>query len=201
MKNFFKTLVLVCLMIFNVIHAPLNAHPHVFIANRIQVVFDDKGVAGFKVFWAFDDMFSAMIAQDFDNNKDGTLNNEEIKTIKEKAFAYIAPHNYYIHIKINGKEFPVKFIRDFTARLEQGKLFYEFVIPCHVRALSSPKSIVISPYDTEYYSALYFTEKNPVSIKSPKGFTVETQIKEDPNTRIYYDMVHPWSLFLRFKIG
>ena len=201
MKIFFKTLLLVGLLILNVTGSSLNAHPHVFIANKIQVIFDEKGVAGFKVSWAFDEMFSAMIAQDFDADKNGRLNENEIKTIKEKAFAYIAPHNYYINIKINGEDFPIKFVRDFTARLEKGNLFYDFTIPCHVTALAAPKTILVSPYDKEYYSALYFTEKDPVSIKAAKGFKVETRIAEDPDTRIYYDMVHPWTLFLNFKTG
>jgi len=36
------------------------SHPHVFMTQQITSVFDDKGVAGFKIRWEFDDMFSSM---------------------------------------------------------------------------------------------------------------------------------------------
>jgi ABC-type uncharacterized transport system substrate-binding protein len=45
-----------------------SAHPHVYVDARVDVVFDDKGLAGFKVTWVFDEMFSNMIAYDFDTN-------------------------------------------------------------------------------------------------------------------------------------
>ena len=47
----------------------IQAHPHVFIVQRINAVFDDKGLAGFRMWWKFDDMFASMIAEDHDLNR------------------------------------------------------------------------------------------------------------------------------------
>ena len=50
-----------CLILFlNVLCIGSNviAHPHVFIVQRLNIVFDNKGLAGFWVEWNFDEMFS-----------------------------------------------------------------------------------------------------------------------------------------------
>ena len=54
-----------CLILFlNVLCIGSNviAHPHVFIVQRLNIVFDNKGLTGFWVEWNFDEIFSSMIA-------------------------------------------------------------------------------------------------------------------------------------------
>jgi len=118
--NFYFLTVIVFPVLLFLSAQPVAAHPHVFIVQDTKIVFDEKGLAGFKIYWAFDEMFSVMIAEDFDKDQNGTLGEQEVATIKEKAFSYIAPHNYYIHIKIEGNPFAVKFITDFNATLNTG---------------------------------------------------------------------------------
>ena len=177
-----------------------HAHPHVFIAQNTRVLFDEKGMAEIKIRWTFDEMFSVMILEDFDSNRDKVLDTMEIQTIKEKAFGYIASHNYYIHIKIDNKPFEVKFIKDFNARVENGKLVYEFTIPCHVTAIATPKKIMISPYDPEYYSAIYFPDQQSVSFENQDRYEITSAIDIDRSTLFFHETVNPYALFLTFKI-
>ena len=58
-------------------------HPHVFIDNSISIVFDEHGLAGFGIEWAFDEMFSAMIIHNYDRNKNGKFEAGEIEEIKK----------------------------------------------------------------------------------------------------------------------
>lgn len=176
------------------------SHPHVFIAQNLTIEFDEKGLKGIDVCWKFDDMFSTMICDDYDQNKNGILENAEVASIKEKAFSYIAKYNYFIYVKIDGKPFQVKYVTDFSARIEKGKLIYEFFIPCHVSAGKNFKHIIIDSYDPTYSSAIYFTKKHPYKINNNGPFEVTAQIKRDQSTSIYYDMVHPWGLFFEFRL-
>ena len=176
-----------------------QAHPHVFIVQRLDVVFDAKGLAGIKVRWKFDDMFASMIAGDHDLNKNGKLEANEIQAVKEKAFTFISKYNYFFFVKIDNTPFEVKFIRDFNAILENKKLVYEFLIPCHVMATNHFKKVTVASYDPTYYTAIYFTQKKPVSLTSADAFVVKTAIRQDPDTKIYFDMVHPWTLFAEFR--
>lgn len=182
------------------VFAEAKTHPHVFIAQQTRVIFDDKGLAGFEIFWEFDEMFSVMISEDFDSDHNGTLDRKEVAVIKEKAFGYIAPHNYYINIKIDGKVFPVKYVKGFNAVLASGKLTYEFFIPCHVTAAKNPKKVILSPYDPEYYSAIYFPEKRYLPMENPSGFMVKSRIERDKDTLIFYETVNPLAIFLDFGL-
>lgn len=181
-------------------HLPVaHAHPHVFIVQRLNVVFDEKGLAGIKVRWKFDDMFASMIAEDHDINRNGKFETNEIKKVKEKAFEFISKQSYFTFIKIDNTPFQVKFVRDFNAILENRKLVYEFLIPCHVTATNQFKKVTVACYDPSYYTAIYFTQKKPVSLTAADRFEVTTSLKEDPDTKIYFDMIHPWTLFMEFR--
>ena len=175
------------------------AHPHVFIVQRLNVVFDDKGLSGIRVRWKFDDMFASMIAEDHDVNRNGKLEAEEVAVVREKAFSYIKEYGYFSFIVIEKKPFQVKYIKDFNAILENKGLVYEFLIPCHVTATNRKKKITMASYDPSYYSAIFFDENEPVSLTHSDGFEVATSVGKDPDTRIYYDMVHPWALFMEFR--
>jgi ABC-type uncharacterized transport system substrate-binding protein len=177
-----------------------SAHPHIFIIQRFEAFFDDQGFSGIKVSWNFDEMFSNMIAEDYDKNRNGSLEKEEVELIKKEAFSYISQYNYFIFIKIDNKPFEIKYIKDFSASLEKGKISYEFFVPCHVNAIEGFKNIIISGYDPTYYSAIFFAENSPVTLKNSEQFEIKTSIKKDDSTRIYYDTVNPWALFLDFKL-
>ena len=176
------------------------AHPHVFIVQRLKIVFDNQGLAGFRVEWHFDDMFSSMIATDYDQNQNSTLEPAEVAVVKEKAFSYIAEYDYFIFVKINGQSFKVKWIKDFSAVLKNGKLSYHFFVPCHVKAHKLFKQIVIAAYDPSYYTAIFFAQKQPALVENGDQFVIESSLKEDKSTLIYFGMVNPWALFLKFRL-
>lgn len=202
MKRFKLFSILVSLAAAGLFFSPLPAiaHPHVFIAQNTRIVFDDKGLAGFRVSWAFDEMFSSLIAADFDADQNGKLDKKEVRVIREKAFGYIAEHNYYIHVDIDGKPFAVKYVTEFNAFLKGGKLHYDFFVPCHVRATAHPKKIKLSPYDPAYYSSIYFPDNTPVTFKNRDGFVIDASIKRDMSTLIYYDTVNPLAVFMSFSV-
>ncbi len=177
---------------------PVGAHPHIFIVQRLAVAFDDKGLAGFHVHWKFDDMFAGMIAEDHDRNHNGRLEPDEVQSIRENAFVYLAEFNYFVFVTIGNKPFKVKYTTDFTATLEDGRLEYRFFVPCHVRAARNVKKITVATYDPSYYTAIFFAKNRPVSLTAADACDVKTAIREDPATTIYYGMVHPWTLFLEF---
>jgi ABC-type uncharacterized transport system substrate-binding protein len=176
-----------------------HAHPHVFIEQRLNAVFDDKGLAGIQVHWKFDEMFTSMIAEEYDINRNGRLEAKEIELIREKAFSRISGNSYFCFIKIENKPFHVNFIKNFKAALENYELVYEFFIPCHVTAAGKYKKLVIATYDPSYYTAIFFAENSPVSLTSSKTYEVKTAVREDPSIKFYYDQVNPWSLYLEFR--
>ncbi len=175
------------------------SHPHVFITQRVKIVFDAQGLAGFKIYWMFDDMFTSMIAGDYDKNQNKVLEKNEVALIKKEAFSYVSNYNYFTFVKIDGKIFDVKFIQDFSAELHDKKLVYKFFIPCHIVATRNFKHVRVASYDPSYYSAIFFANKGSVSSDNSEPFKVKTAVKEDKSTLIYYGQVSPWTLFLDFR--
>lgn len=191
----------VCVIVIGVlpIQQEANAHPHAFIAQRLNMVFDHKGLAGIRVWWKFDDMFASMIAEDHDINRNGSLETEEVSDVKKEAFDSIAEFNYFSFIKIDKRPFKVKYIKEFNAILKDNYLIYEFFIPCHVTATQQMKMISVASYDPTYYTAIFFTQGDPVILRNDDAFEIKTAIREDPDTKIYFDMIHPWTLFMEFR--
>ena len=176
------------------------SHPHVFVVNKIILIFDDQGFSGIRVNWSFDEFFSSMIAGDYDKNRNKKLEKPEIAMIKKEAFSYLANSDYFSFIKIDGKPFKVKWVTDFSAALSDGTLTYEFFIPCHVKASSTFKEITIAQYDPTYYSAVFFGKNKPVKIEAGPNFETSFIIAENMKESYYYGMVHPVKVALKFRL-
>ena len=191
------SLVLIVFVVF--VHVPVLApHPHVFLYNSIKVVFDEKGLAGFEVKWVFDEMFSNMIIHDFDKNRNGKFETDEIGEIKKGAFSNLSNFDYFTHIKIGGKPFKVKFVKDFSARIIDNALIYQFFVPCHVGAISSFKEIRISIYDNSFYCSVFLT-RNPVDFKNASLYELHHRIGKNKKEAYYYGQVYPEEIIVRFR--
>lgn len=197
-----KICLIIAAGIFILIVSPLHlsAHPHTYIANRFTVLFDDRGMAGIRVNWVFDKFFSTMILEDYDGNHNGALEPAEVQSIKKGAFSFLVNHGYFVHIKIDGKPFEVKFVTDFTARIRRGALIYEFTVPCHVSAAGKPRQIRVAPYDPTFYTLILFAETGAVQIKGGAKFKVDHKIEKNPEEAYYNGMVQPYEMILEFQL-
>ena len=176
------------------------SHPHVFIENTLTIVFDQKGMAGVRVKWVFDELFSSMITEDYDKNHNGNLENYEIRIIKEKAFSNLKNFDFFTFIEIHGKPFTVQYVREFTASLTKGKLNYEFYIPCHVSATNSFKELKISQYDPSYYTSMTFAQNSPVRLEGHSSYEVHYRIMKNLEKAYYFGQIHPVEVVLKFRL-
>jgi ABC-type uncharacterized transport system substrate-binding protein len=176
-----------------------SSHPHVFIQNTLRIVFDQQGLAGVRVKWVFDEFFGSMIADEFDHNHNNKLEKSEIIEIKKGAFANLVNFDYFSFIRINGKPFKVKYVRDFSAALASSKLIYGFMIPCHVKGTATFQEFVISQYDPTYYTRVAFAKDRPVSLEDASAFEVSYRISKNMKEAYYYGQVHPVEVILKFK--
>ncbi len=179
--------------------SPAESHPHVFMYNQITVVFDQKGLAGFEIRWAFDEMFSSMIIMDFDKNRNGRFETSEIESVEKGAFSNLKGFDYFTHIKINGKPFRVKYVKDFSAEIDQGTLIYRFFVPCHVRATKAWRDVKISVYDREFYTSV-FPASSPVALKNQRPFEVRHRIRKNKAEAYYFEQIYPDEVTLGFRL-
>ena len=136
------------------------AHPHVFIDTKVQVL-PEKII----ITWAFDEMTSAMLMDDYDKNKDKKLDANEVAFMEKDHFKTLEPYSYFMHMSDGKDEFDLKRIIEFTAAFENKKLIYTFAIP-----KPKFKKYELRFYDAEMYVALilkkeWLTCKEPIKCK------------------------------------
>lgn len=175
------------------------SHPHVFVHSSIKIVFDEKGLTGFKVKWAFDDMFSNMIINDFDKNKNSSFEPSEIEVIKNEAFSNLKEFDYFTYIKVNAKPFKVVFFKDFSAEIKDNILIYRFFVPCRVQAVSSFKEVRISIYDISFYSSVFLI-KDPIGFENASPYEHHFRIGKNKTEAYYYGQVCPEEITLKFRL-
>ena len=61
---------------------PSRAHPHVFIDGVTDVVFENGKITGIRQHWTFDDVFSLLLIEDFDANKNRKFDKPEIEALR-----------------------------------------------------------------------------------------------------------------------
>lgn len=174
------------------------SHPHVFIHNSVTFVFDNKGLAGFKVYWVFDEMFSNTLILDYDKNGNGNFELSEIKKLEKGAFSNLKNFDYFTHIKIKGKPFKVRFFKDFSAKITKNKVVYIFFLPCHIRAVSSFKEVNISVHDKTFYCTV-FLMKDQIFFENDSPFDHHHQIAKNPKEAFYYGQIYPEEIILKFR--
>ncbi len=178
----------------------LFAHPHIFIDNTLTIVFDENGLAGIKTRWVFDEMFSSMIREDYDTDKDGRFSPAEISRIEAEAFSNLKNFHYLAYIKINGEKFIVQYVKDFSVRLSDNRVIYTFFIPCHVLAGPSDKEVRISMYDNTYYIDVALVEKDPVRVENTSLVDCRYKVVDNRENYHYYcGQVFPYEIILKFK--
>jgi ABC-type uncharacterized transport system substrate-binding protein len=195
MKRFFVPLLLVFFLFCS---RELNAHPHVFIDTRVTVVFDQKGITGFLIEWKFDEMFSAMIIQDFDEDYDSSFSSAEIENIERNAFSNLKNYHYFTYISWKGGEYDGKRVEDFYAAIRGGTLVYRFFVPCRISVVDKEKLVKVWVYDDSYYCDVVYAEDVPVNIEGMEGYSIRYEIVQDVENPYYYGQVFPLQLRLSF---
>jgi ABC-type uncharacterized transport system substrate-binding protein len=176
----------------------VSGHAHVWIHNAVIVHLDKEGMAGFKQEWVFDEMFSNMIIHDFDKNHNSKFEPSEVEEVKKGAFSNLKNFDYFTHVKINGKPFKVKFVKDFNVKIIKNRVVYHFFVPCHIKATSSFKEIRISIYDESFYTSVTLL-KDQVLFRNDKMYEHHHKVELNKNEPYYYGQVYPEEIVLRFR--
>jgi ABC-type uncharacterized transport system substrate-binding protein len=191
-------LFLVAALIFVCLSHNGFSHPHVFVDAELTIVFDDRGLAGFRQRWIFDEMFSNTLLSNFDKNNDHILDVGEVGEIKKGGFGNLRNYGYFTHILIDGKIFDVKYVTKFLAEVHDNRLIYTFFVPCHVAAGDQFKHVTVSLFDETYYTdvALLY---DSLSCEGNSKFVVAYEIKRIKEFSFYYGQIIPNGVSIKFK--
>jgi len=155
------------------------AHPHVFIKYAITLIFGDRDIAGLRLSWTFDEMYSSMIMSDYTKAKDGRVTPDEVKTIEQQNFVNLENFGFFLDLKINGAPVRARRVRDFDAHFDDHRAVFEFTVPLKTDEKQSPNVIEIGVFDPEYYVEFTLRDDYPVVIAHGEGFSPDCNVARD----------------------
>jgi len=194
-NKFFRVLFLVLC----VLSADVYAHPHIFMDCGAAFVFGGDGLEGIRLKWVFDEFYSETITLDFDENKNGFLEEKEVRKVEKESFSNLKNFNYFTCLSLDGKDFEVKKVSDFSAVFSSGMMTFEFFIPFEVKFSGQYKNVVMAVYDGTYYTDVAFLEKNPVVFEKAGGLDCEYRIEPDKKYSYYFGEIIPKVIKMKFR--
>lgn len=145
------------------------AHPHAFVECVFAFVMDQEGLVGFKQRWTLDEITTVSVLDVVDADRNGVLSPQEKIAVRDLSMESLLAYHYFTVARINGKEFPVQKISDFTAELKEGKLTYEFLVPCRVKATKDRfQEVKVAVYDDSFYTFVAYIEEGKAGIDPTK---------------------------------
>jgi ABC-type uncharacterized transport system substrate-binding protein len=175
---------------------PASAHPHVWINDVTTFLFEDRQLTGIRHLWEFDEIFSSYVIDEQDVDRNGELNRAEIDSIQANAFSNLRDYGYFTHVRIDGEELPLTEVADFTARIADGVLVYEFTLPLAKPIDPATSGFAVGVFDPEYYVEVLLDEDDPVRFDGLPSGACTYAVREDEDHPIYYGMVYPPTIFL-----
>lgn len=176
----------------------LNAHPHVFIKSQVAVDFQGTSLSALSVEWTFDELFSQMIAADYDRSRKGSFTETEAAALKKGAFDNLRNYHYFLALFLDGKPLLLPPIRNFRPSMREGRLVYTFSLPLAL-AIASRSELRITIYDDSYYVAFDKLSPTDVSLGSAQAVEASVSIEKTKVHAEWPGQFMPDQIVLRLK--
>ena len=176
------------------------AHPHVFIANTMHVVFDGHSLDHIEFKWVFDDLFSSMLLTDFDKNHTGRFTADEAAAIKKGAFDNLKNYHYFLAFSLDGRPIRLPPIEHFLPSISNGALVYTFRLPLRLDiAKNASHTVGIVIYDDTYYVAFDIMKIAYVALESDTDVDCGVSIEKTKVKAVWPGQYMPDQVVLRMK--
>jgi len=152
---------------------PAQAHPHVWVAVRSEVVFGMDGkILGVRHAWEFDEMYSAFAVQGL--GKDGKPpTKEELAPLAKTNVESLAEFDYFTYAKQNNAKAAFRPPEDVTLESSSRKIVtLRFFLPLET-PVAAKKPFSFQIYDPTYFVSFAMEKKTPVTMaQAPAGCSV-----------------------------
>lgn len=153
--------------------AVAQAHPHVWVAVRSEVVFGPEGkILGVRHAWEFDEMYSAFAVQGLGKNGKPPTR-EELAPLAKTNVESLAEFDYFTYGKQNGAKAAFKPPQDVFLEANDKKIVtLHFFLPLET-PVPAKKPFSFQVYDPTYFVSFAFEKKDPVKLaQAPGGCSV-----------------------------
>ena len=170
---------------------PAEPHPHVWIDTVVKPQFTDGMLTSFAIDWTFDELYSFLVIDDFDSNKNGTLEENELANLAKASRDTLGATNYFTRIMIDGLPLQGVDFTDLTATSQYERISYHFTAKLKQPVDLRTQDLTFATYDENYYIEILLNEDDPVRFEGDWPRACRYEIGRDEVNRIYFDLVAP----------
>ena len=136
-----------------------QAHPHVWVAFKSEVVYaPDGSVTGIRHAWAFDDMFSTFAIQGLETKQKGVYTREDLQPLAEVNVTSLKEYDFFTSSKANGRKTEFVEPKDYHLELKDSLLTLHFLLP--LKTPVKTQTLDLEVYDPAYFVDFSFDDKD-----------------------------------------
>lgn len=141
-----------------------SAHPHVFADSRLEIETSENGmITELRHVWRFDEIFSASVVLDFDEDNNLKLDKNELIKIGEIVRQSLAEFDYYTSVSANGKDVAMSAPDILNADYVDGQLLLLFAMRPE-QPLELKGTISAGVFDPTFYAAMEFISDEDLQV-------------------------------------
>lgn|GEM_PF-669750 len=142
-----------------------QAHPHIWIDAFVTLHFDEGAINRISVHWAFDELYSGVVIQDYDENGNGKLDPNELAQITAESREALRDYNYFTYLTLGQDVLGLTDVEDLQVTVDKDILVYDFSTPLPRPVDPHETDFSFSLYDETYYVELLLDEEVPVRVE------------------------------------
>jgi ABC-type uncharacterized transport system substrate-binding protein len=156
-----------------------DAHPHVWITAKSEVVYGPDGaMTGVRHAWTFDDMFTTYALQGLASKTKGVYTREELAPLAQTNVESLKEFNFFTFAKADGKKAKFNEPTDYYLEYKDSTLTLHFVLP--LKAPVASKQLALEVFDPSYFIDFKFEDKDPIKlVGAPAACQMEFQRPND----------------------
>lgn len=159
-----------------------QAHPHVYVTMKSEIVYDAEGrMTGIRHHWTFDDMFSSYATQGLESKEKGKFTREELQPLAEVNVTSLKEFDFFTQGKLDGKKAEFEQPVDYFLEQKDDLLTLHFTLP--LKTPVATKTIDLEIYDPLYFVAFEFGDKEPITLKGAPASCKLTTVKLGDETQ------------------
>ena len=143
--------------------ATAEAHPHVWITAKSEVVYaPDGAISGVRHAWTFDDMFSTYALQGIETKTKGVYSREQLAPLAQTNVESLKEFGFFTFAKADGKKEKFSEPVDYYLEYKDEALTLHFMLPA--KAPFKAKKAALEVFDPAYFIDFKFDEKDPIKL-------------------------------------
>lgn len=158
-----------------------SAHPHVFADARMEIVGDPAGkLASVRNIWRMDELFSTSVVLDYDKNRNGVLDDEELQAVGDTVKESIAEWSFYTFVRTTGgKLVKMQPPADIRALYQDGQILLFFEMKAGEPIDLKTQSLTVSNFDETFFVAFDFADEKSFDLVDMPASCRKTMVVPD----------------------